>query len=232
MIKDVFGQALADYHAGNTDTALILHNSYGPPEEMPVDVFFRAPEDFTELEHIALALCDGKTLDIGAGVGSHALHLQTQGIATSALEISAQACAIMRARGVSDVIHADIFDYTSDRYDTLLLLMNGIGLAGSLAGLPGLLQHCEGLLNEGGQLLFDSSDIAYLYGDSDIPTPATYHGEIQFQYEYHNEPGAPFSWLYIDQNTLIRIGQQLGWVVQILYEDEYDQYLARMERRL
>lgn len=232
MAKDVFGQALADYHAGKTDTPLLLHNSYGEPEEMPVDVFFRAPEDFTELEHIALSLCDGKTLDIGAGAGSHALYLQTQGIDTSALEISAEACAIMRTRGVSDVIHANIVDYAGKQFDTLLLLMNGIGLAGSLAALPTLLKHCESLLNEGGQLLFDSSDIAYLYHESDVPVPAAYRGEIQFQYEYGGERGNPFSWLYIDQDTLIRIGQELGWVVQILYEDEYDQYLARMERRV
>lgn len=231
MDKDVFGRALADYQAGKTDVPLLLHNSYGEAEEMPVDVFFRTPDDFTELEVIALSLCDGKTLDVGAGAGSHALYLQEKGMDVATLEISPLACGIMRQRGVARVIHADIFGFAGERFDTLLLLMNGIGLAGDLDSLAGFLERCKGLLNEGGQLLFDSSDIAYLYEDPDVPKPAAYRGEVSFQYEYRNERGAPFPWLYVDQDTLIDLGQRLGWVVQILYEDEYDQYLARMEVR-
>lgn len=231
MNKDVFGQALTDYHRGKTDASLLLHNSYGEAEDMPVDVFFRSPEEFTELEHIALALCDGRTLDLGAGVGSHALHLQAQGIDVTALEISPLACGIMRQRGVARVVQADAFTYAGERFDTILMLMNGIGLAGTLSGVETLLSQCAKLLNEGGQLLFDSSDISYLYQDGDMPEPQTYRGEIQFQYEYGREVGDPFSWVYVDQNTLIEIAQRLGWVVQILHEDEYDQYLARMERR-
>lgn len=231
MDKDVFGQALADYHAGRRYTSLILHNSYGEAEDMPVDVFFRSPDEFTDLEHIALSLCDGKTLDLGAGVGSHALYLQAQGIAVTALEISHLACGIMRERGVTRVVQANAFTYAGERFDTILMLMNGIGLAGTLTGLETLLDQCANLLNAGGQLLFDSSDISYLYEEGSMPEPEAYRGQIQFQYEYRQEVGDPFSWVYVDQETLIEIGQRLGWVVQILYEDEYDQYLARMERR-
>ncbi len=231
MDKDVFGIALTDYHTGKSDAPLLLHNSYGEPEEMPVDVFFRVSDDFSELEHIALALCDGTILDIGAGAGSHALYLQEKAMDVAALEVSRSACEIMRERGVQHIIHSDIYTFHGKRFDTLLLLMNGIGLAGSLDGLPKLLDTCKGLLNKGGQLLFDSSDISYLYQDPNVPKPSAYKGDVQFQYEYRNQWGVPFGWLYIDQETLINIGQQLGWVVQILYEDEYDQYLARMELR-
>lgn len=63
--------------------------------------FYRDADDFPELEHIALALCDGKVLDVGAGVGSHALFLQEKGFDVTALEISATACDIMAKRGCS-----------------------------------------------------------------------------------------------------------------------------------
>lgn len=231
MHKDVYGRALTDHYSGRTDDPLLLYNNYGFIEEMPVDIFFRSPHEFPDLEHIALALCDGKTLDIGAGAGSHALQLQEDGMDITALEISASACEIMRMRGVKRIVNADIFEFSSARFDTLLLLMNGIGLVGELAKLPKLLNHFKKLLKPGGQLLFDSSNIEYLYEDPNILRPAGYHGEVQFQYEYRNEMGAPFKWLYIDQDTLIELGQRLGWVVQILYEDGNDQYLARMEIR-
>ncbi|MFC3197005.1 class I SAM-dependent methyltransferase [Parapedobacter deserti] len=228
MAPDPLGTALIDYYRGRTSEKLLLRTSYTDIEEMPVDVFFREPEDFPALEYIALALCDGRVLDVGAGAGSHALYLQRQGIEVVALEHSPQACTVMRERGVRQVVLEDFFNYSAATYDTLLFMMNGIGVAGTVDRLKKLLQHSRSLLKEGGQLLFDSSDVAYLYADGFIEKPEGYYGEIQYQYEYKGVRGEPFNWLFIDQATLIQHGQREGWVVQILYEDQNDQYLARM----
>jgi len=230
MEKDVFGNALLDYHQEQVTAPLILHNSYDEDEEMPVEVFFRDTEDISELEFIALSLCDGKVLDIGAGAGSHCLYLQDKGFDVTALEISTLACRVMKERGVKKSVNTDIFQYRQDTFDTLLFLMNGIGLAGDLPGLKQLLKHCKKLLKKGGQLLFDSSNIAYLYEATSFPTDH-YYGEVTFQYEYKGEKGNTFGWLYIDQDTLIQVAKQDGWVVQILYEDENDQYLVRLSLR-
>lgn len=229
MALDVLGQALDDHFQGHRGDRLLTHTSYGGTEEMPVEEFFRQPIDFPELEHIALSLCDGRVLDVGAGAGSHALFLQKRGMDVTALERSPLACEVMRSRGVKQVVSADFFEYSAERYDTLLFLMNGIGVAGTIDGLKTLLSHCKTLLNGGGQLLFDSSDIAYLYRDGSVERPITYYGEIRYQYAYKGQRSAPFNWLFIDQETLITLAQADGWVVQILYEDGHDQYLARME---
>ncbi|MGH2622890.1 MAG: class I SAM-dependent methyltransferase [Sphingobacterium sp.] len=232
MNRDVYGEALYDYFQHNDlTTPLLLHSSYGDLEEMPVDIFFRDTEDISELEYIALALCEGRVLDVGAGAGAHALYLQEKKFEVDAIEISETACNIMKKRGVQSVIHGDFFQYNAKKYDTLLFLMNGIGLVGTLAGFRDLLQHTKTLLSEKGQLLFDSSDISYLYQEYHIPLPTYYLGEINFQYEYKKNKGKPFKWLYIDQKTLINIAHEEGWVVQILFEDDNDQYLVRMEPR-
>jgi SAM-dependent methyltransferase len=196
---------------------------------MPVEVFFRAAEDFPELEFIGLSLCDGRVLDVGAGVGGHSLYLQEKGFDVDALEISQTACHIMQQRGVQNIICADFYKFNGQKYDTLLFLMNGIGIAEDIEGFRNLLMHSKQLLTEKGQLLFDSSDISYLYKDYNIKKPDHYYGEIQYQYEYKGKKGNLFKWLYLDQNLLIKISHDLGWVVQILYEDENDQYLVRME---
>jgi len=227
MEYDVFGTALLAYYKDLQDKPLILHNSYGEDEEMPVDLFFRTADELPELEFIALALCDGKVMDIGAGAGSHCLYLQEKGFDVTGLEISPLACQVMQERGVKKIINTDIFDYDAKRFDTLLFLMNGIGLVENIDGLKKILAHAKKILRKGGQLLFDSSDISYLYEGQPLPTK-DYYGEVKFQYEYKNQKGRPFGWLYIDQDTLIKIARQEGWVVQILYEDGNDQYLVRL----
>lgn len=225
---DIFGQALLDYHYHKLTSRLWLHNNYGPPEDMPVDVFFRSEHDMPELELIALNLSHGKILDIGAGVGSHALALQNRGADVTALEISAAACGIMWDRGVQKIINADILTFSTGTYDTLLLLMNGIGLAGTLSGLAGFLAKAKTLLNPGGSLLFDSSNISYLYDDIELPREK-YYGEISFRYEYKGQFGEWFNWLYIDADLLKTISEREGWEMELLFDDGMDQFLVRLK---
>ena len=230
--QDPYGEALlAEYHQSSNRQPLYLHTSYGDTDEMPIAVFFRTEEDFSELEHIALALCDGHVLDVGAGAGAHALYLQSKNFAVTGLEISALAAGVMQQRGVHDILQADFFTHKNATYDTLLFLMNGIGIAGTVSGFRTLLQHSKTLLSERGQLLFDTSDISYLYTDFDVEKPPHYFGEITYQYEYDGHMGLEFPWLYLDQQMLIAIANEEGWVVQILFEDNQDQYLVRMEPR-
>src|ERR1700761_6126978 len=134
-MKDVLGEAISDYYHHTSPGKLWVHNKYGPREQMPVDVYFRSLDDMPELEWIALQQCRGRILDIGAGAGSHALALQRLGQDVTALEISPLSVAVMEERGVGKICCADFFAFSGEVYDTLLLMMNGIGLAASLDGL-------------------------------------------------------------------------------------------------
>ena len=223
---DVFGKALLDfYKKGATDT-LWLHNSYDEPEEMPIDIFFREEEEMPTLEHYALSCCYGKVLDVGAGVGSHALILQELGHDVTAIDISADAVSIMKDRGVKKAFVQDIF-LTTATFDTLLFLMNGIGLTGTLAGFIKFLGRAKKLINYDGQLIFDSSNIYYLY--EYLPKPSNkYFGEVSYCYEYQSQKDTWFDWVYLDQETLISTSQQCGWKCEIIFEDGEDQYLARL----
>jgi SAM-dependent methyltransferase len=224
---DVFGNALLDFYKKGETEILWLYNSYDEPEEMPIDIFFRAAEEMPNLEHFALSCCYGTILDVGAGVGSHALILQELGHEVTAIDISAPAVSIMKDRGVKNALELDVFKAT-EKYDTLLFLMNGIGLTGTLAGFSDFLEQSKNLINVGGQLLFDSSNIYYLYNELPLPKNA-YFGEVSYRYEYQNQKGNWFNWLYIDQTTLLAISKQHGWNCEIIFEDEADQYLARLK---
>lgn len=227
---DVQGQALMDYwRLKNKKINLRLHTSYGPPERMPVSIFFRDPRKYSELERQALTFCKGRILDVGAGAGAFPLVLQEQGFEVTALENSPLSCEVMRLRGVKDVLLGDVWELEGVRYDTLLLMMNGLGLAGTLPDLPSLLLQLQELMAPGGQIIFDSSDISYLYDDNGVPVPEDrYWGEIEYQYEYKGERGEKFSWIYLEMELLTVVARDMGFHFDLLYGPDHDQYLGRL----
>ncbi|NCD69153.1 class I SAM-dependent methyltransferase [Mucilaginibacter agri] len=225
-MSDILGQALHGYYTEKAKHKLWIHNKYGPKEEMPIATYFREEDDMPDLEWMAVEQCRGKVLDIGAGAGSHALFLQQEGHEVTAIDISPLSVQVMKDRGVNHVLQADIYTFNQGKYDTLLLLMNGIGLAGTIENLKRLLIHFKTLMAEDAQLLFDSSDVAYLY-EGNLPTEG-YYGEIQYQYEYNKQTSDWFNWLYIDEHTLQAVAEEMGFNMDVLIEDEYGQYLARL----
>lgn len=224
---DLPGEAMYDYYLNLFKGKLWIHNKYGPKEEMPVKVYLREVKEMPEIELIALENCKGKILDIGAGGGSHSLALQQRATDVTALEISPKAAEVMKLRGVKKVVEQDIFTFKEARFDTLLLLMNGIGFTGTISRLKLFLQQAKKLVNPGGQMIFDSSDVAYIY-DNKPPEMKNYYGEILYRYEYKKRKTDWFSWLYIDKRLLEKTASAEGWKTEIIFKDEFDQYLARL----
>ncbi len=219
-------KALRDYYSGIYDKSLLLHNDYGEVEDMPVEVFFREEEDMSELEMTALQMARGRVLDVGAGTGVHSLILQDHGYDVTAIDILPENVAIMKESGVLKTKIADIFTSSFEKYDTIYLLMNGLGIAGKLSGLGLLFDRIVSMLNPGGQFIFDSSDISYLYEGKLLP--GNYFGEVRYQYEYDGVKDQWFDWLYVDPQLLMEFGHQRDYYIEILQMDENDQYLARL----
>ena len=228
-MTDLPGLAIKDFYEKKLKSKLYVHDQFGPKVEMPISMYFRNEVEMPELEDVALENCEGRVLDVGAGAGSHALALQVKGLDVSALEISPAACEVMESRGVKDVICADFFKFNSEeKYDTILLLMNGIGLCGTIENLKTFLKKAEELLNEDGRLVFDSSDTIYMY-EHDI-LPERYYGEVECAYSYKNLKTDFFKWLYIDQDKLREVAHELGWEMKVLFEDNHYQYLVELKK--
>jgi SAM-dependent methyltransferase len=226
--RDLWGKALWDYHTGAREVPLILHTSFGPPEKVPIDVFFRDKTQLSDLEAYTLELCKGTVLDIGAGTGCHVSILQEAGYHTMALEMSKGACRVMKDRGIQRVFETDIFNYHGTKFHTALLMMNGLGIAGYLNQLPFFLEKVASAVEPGGQILADSSDIDYMY-EKKPANDSIYYGELFYTYEYLGERDPTFPWLFVDMDRLKYAGEKVGLQTQILFEED-DQYLARMIR--
>ncbi len=226
------GAAILDYQTKGKAGKLSILSSMFEEDEMPVKHLFRNLEEMPMLEQKALSLAKGKVLDVGAGAGCHALALQAQSIAVKAIDISPLSCEAMELRGVMNAECINLFDeHLETGFDTILLLMNGTGIAGKIENLPALFNRLKALLNKGGQILIDSSDIKYIYenedGSFDINLNAAYYGEVDYQMVYKDVKGDSFDWLYVDFPLLKSIAESCGLHGELIAEGEHYDYLAR-----
>lgn len=201
------GAAIRDYFRQGKSAQLKVLSSLFDDDEMPVAHLFRSYHEMPPLEQRALNEARGKVLDVGAGAGCHALALQERGLDVTAVDISPLSCETMKERGVANVECVNIFNQRfQERFDTLLLLMNGTGIAGKLSRLPQLLSRLKQLMNPGAQILIDSSDLRYVYEDEDgvldVDLDGAYYGEVDYQMTYRNIIGKSFDWLYADSVVL------------------------------
>ena len=230
--KDPMGRAISEYYMTGSAERLRVFSPMFEEDEMPLQVLFRKYEEMPMIEQKALEMTRGKVLDVGAGAGCHSLVLQERGLDVTAIDISPLSVETMRQRGVGKVLEKDFFSLEGT-YDTILMLMNGIGIVGTLNHLPDFFRHLGLILAPGGQLLCDSSDIGYLFEDEEgrFDYPGTgYYGEQVFHLQYKDIVGEPFPWLYIDKHSLAEEARKNGFVTEIVVEgDQYD-FLARITR--
>ena len=231
-MSDILGKALIDFWNKEYTEDIITTSNITEEDEMPLPYLFRMWNDMPELEQIALNSCKGNILDIGCGSGSHSLELQNKGLEVTALDISKGACEVATARGVKNIINLPLDDFEGKKFDTLLLLMNGIGLAETAKKLPEFLKKLKSLLNKGGSIILDSSDIAYMFEDEDgsmwIDLGREYYGEMTFEMHYKKQSSNKFDWLYIDFIKLKEISETVGLKCELIKEGEHFDYLARL----
>lgn len=230
--RDPMGRAIADYHTTGKAAKLRVLSSMFYEDEIPVPTLFRTFEEMPPLEQEMLRLSRGRVLDVGAGSGCHSLVLAERGMEVVATDISELSVDVMKERGV-DARLINFFDERfCEKFDTILMAMNGIGIVGKVERLPDFFRSAKRMLAPGGQLLLDSSDLRYLFEEEDgsftVDLAAGYYGEVDFEMRYKGVRGETFDWLYIDYNTLDFYANEAGMLCEKCMEGEHYDYLARI----
>lgn len=224
------GLGIKEYYESGERTIIKVHTVDGEVTPYPAELFFRGYDDFGVFDELACHHARGRVLDVGAGAGCITEFLEAMGLQVTALDISPDAVEVMRDRGIEDARCGDFFDLQGERWDTLLLCMNGIGFVGRLEGLDRFLAHAKTLLSPGGQILFDSSDLSLseLAGQDYRGKEGKYEGEVWYQLEYKGIKGAPYYWLYVDQARMQQHAAAAGYAFELLDEAEDGYYFARL----
>ncbi len=229
---DPMGAAIYDYHKNGSADLLRVFSSQFEEDEIPVADLFREFEDMPELERIALEMAQGRILDVGAGSGCHSLALADMGKEAVAIDISPLSVEVMCERGV-DARKVNLYDESfMEKFDTVLMLMNGTGIIGTLENMPAFFARIREMLTPEGSLLIDSSDLRYLFEEEDgslmIDLADEYYGLLDYQMQYKDVLGEPFDWLYVDFDTLAFYAEENGFEAELVAEGEHYDYLARL----
>ena len=226
------GSAIYDYHKSGKASVLVVHSSMFEDDEIPVETLFRSFDEMPLLEKLALKAASGRILDVGAGSGCHSLALAHMGKEVVAIDISPLSVEVMKERGV-DARTINLYDEDfKEKFDTVLMLMNGTGIIGNFDNMPAFFTRMRQILNPGGSVIIDSSDLRYLFEEEDgslmIDLADDYYGLLDYQMEYDGVLGEPFDWLYVDFNTLAYYAEENGFNIELLAEGEHYDYLARL----
>lgn len=235
---DLFGKAILDFQTQNTPENLITETSISETDEMSVAYLFRDYDTMPAIEQKALQMAKGKILDVGCGAGSHSLYLQEEKkLTVFPIDISENAITACQLRGLKQAACKNVMDMQineeNEKFDTILLLMNGAGMCGKLNKISSFLSHLKSLLTKDGQILLDSSDIIYMFDENEdggkwIPSDTEYYGEVIFHIKYKGLQERPFDWMYIDYNTLQNAAYANGLQCKLIQEGEHFDYLAQL----
>ena len=229
-----YGMALIDYFNGDSSSKFIIHRDDGYKDELNIEFFFRESLEFSPIDKIALDLCYGHILDIGAGAGAHSIFLQNKGLKVCAIDISPEACEVMKKRGIKNVCCVDALKFKSDPFDSIIILGRSIVMVGTLKGLDFFLEDVHRLVKPSGQIILNSLDVrntnnpVHLAYQEKNKKAGRYIGELRIQFEYKGKKGPFFELLHMDSKTLIDHASEKDWLCHIIHEEKDGNYLAKL----
>jgi SAM-dependent methyltransferase len=231
--NDPIGAAIEDYLAENKNAEIVVESDLSEDDTIPVSYLFRQPFEMPVLEQKALSLCNGEILDVGCGAGAHMKALKNKGFSVEGIDISPKAIDYLKELNFTVYLES-FMDFKGKKYDTILLLMNGLGLAGNLHSLADFLKHAKSLLKDEGKILCDSTDVRYFYEDEEgsiwMDLNAAYYGDFKFKMNYKKHTSGWFNWLYVDFQTLLKIAEEVGLKCTLIEsDDENSTYLAELK---
>ncbi len=228
-MNDPIGQSIKRYFSTGLDEPVDIWINGKRDQPLYPSRFFRTWQQMNGCERRALQLCRGRILDVGAGAGAHSLVLQKRDMDVTALDQSKISCDIMKKMAVKNVINQDIMSFTSGKFESILLLMNGFGIGGDIKGLAKLLRHLKTLLAPGGKILGDSTDIIYypIEGESNYAQSGHYYGQVKFDLRFGRQ-STSFFWTYPDPALLSELAEKTGMHMEVIYKGKDGQFLAEI----
>jgi SAM-dependent methyltransferase len=177
-------------------------------------------------EKRAMRFVRGRVLDVGCGAGRASLVLQERGHEVVGIDESPLAVEVARRRGVRDARCLGLaeVDDTLGPFDTILILRNNLGLAGSDAAARRLLRRLLDATTVRGRILTDSVDPSRLE-DHHRESP-THRFRVRFQ--TYASPW--FRYAMVAPGELEQLVEGTGWRVARLLDDGSPRYGIVLER--
>lgn len=218
-MPDAFGRAIRDHHLGE-QTEPLRQRDGDNIDDHPVEDYYFGDVVESETTPWLESWLDGPLLDVGAGVGKHALYFQKQ-FETVAVEVSDNLVETMRERGVADARRGDMFElrgqFEDDRFRSALAIGTQVCLAGSMEGLREFLADLAAVTTDDATAVLHSYDptvpeVSELLGYRSDPMPGLAHRVTVFEYE--DEVDAILYFRLFSPDRLREAASATGWSVE------------------
>jgi len=235
---DAFGKSLLGYLSGEQASYIIRRDDGFIDEPCDIGVYFSEYPEWQDFEKEILSYARGRILDLGAGAGRHALYLQNKGLEVHAIDISPGAIETMKKRGVKNVHLMDLreLDFPENHFDSIPMMFNNFGLAGSAEGTKQLLKALYKIATLKGRII---TTIRNPY-KTDKPEHLAYHernrkagkpaGLIKIRIEYKDEVGDWFNLLMVSPEELKELIRDTDWRVLKIVEGQNGNYGVVLEK--
>lgn len=220
-MKDVFGKSLLGYLNKGHSKHYIIWRDDGYYEICETGIYFARYPQWDIIEKDILSTIFGRALDIGAGAGRHSLELQSFGVEVHAIDISPGAVEVMKKRKVRNVHLMDLrkLDFPENYFDSILMMFNNFGLAGSIEGTKNLLEVLYKKTTPKGKIIAVTRNpykttkpehLAYHQKNRIGGKPA---GLLKLRIEYEGEKGDWFDLLIVSPDELKTLIENTGWKI-------------------
>jgi len=214
----LIAQAINDHLLNLEEKQIQVWLNQKKEEDYMASYFLRSREDMPKHEVLALSLAVGEILDIGAGAGAHTVELCNANKNVTALELNHDLAEIIKNRCDAKVLAEDIFKWKAKvKYDTILLLMNGLGIAQTKEKVPELLEKVKHLLAIHGKAYVELTDYNF---STEYDHEITAENEVTFRLKYGSRFSEEMSWIYPSLTEVENHCHALSLRIKILYQED------------
>ncbi|MFV8753623.1 class I SAM-dependent methyltransferase [Nannocystaceae bacterium ST9] len=227
---DALGALLLAHWRGADETG-VLERDDGHVDVGSVRTFFTGPDEWQPHVHEALAHAKGRVLDVGCGVGRHAIHLQSLGLAVTGIDISPGAIEVARARGLIDarVLSIDALgELEPGAFSTVLMLWNNFGLFGTPERAKPLLEVLDRITTADARILAASRDPSSLPGEANERARRANlargrsAGQLRLRFRYGARIGAWYDYLLVGVDEMQTILSGTAWTTKQVHSSGAD----------
>lgn len=222
---DLWGRIYLDHWRGETYPHEFVRDD-GKSQVVPsAATYFVAPRSDGERE--VLTSLGGRVLDLGCGPGSYARFLEERGVAVTAVDASAGAIAVCRARGCRDARVADMDDLPPGLgpFDAIVCMGNTLGIGRGPDTLPRRLAALRTLSAPAGRLLaalrdpLATSDPEHLEYHARNRAAGRPPGLVRSRLRYRGEVGEWWELWMPTEPEVQRVARDSGWAVRCRHSE-------------
>jgi len=221
---DIFGIMYLDfYHKRHQNYYTIRRDDGFVDTNNKVEVYFQDYVNWADIDKIMLISAKGRILDIGAGAGRHSMYFQKKGNDVYAFDSSPLAIKVMRLRGIKNVFLGNInkieeMGFKNYFFDTVLMMFNNFGLAGSVSGTRQLLKKLYRITSKDGKIISvginpyitdNENHINYNRNLLERGRPSS----IKLQIIYKNIIGPWYKLLMVSPEEMKSLIKRTGWKI-------------------